>query len=160
MEEIAPQYSIDTNIFINSWTRDYPPDVVPALWDCFTDLIQSGRMHASDEVLSELKKKDDDVYAWCKERKNLWVPLDNATIQETQLILAEFPDFVKTGTGRNQADPFVIALARVNGYIVVTSEKGGSRRKPRIPFICTHFKVTCISLIEMAKLEKWVFTRR
>lgn len=159
MEQGAPHYSIDTNIFINSWNRDYPPEVVPALWDCFVDLIEVGRMHASVEVLSELKKKDDEVYKWCHGKQDLWTPLDRDTVLMTQRILEEFPDFVKTGTGRNQADPFVIALAKVNGYIVVTSEKGGSRDKPRIPFICDFFKVRCIGLIDLAKIEKWVFTR-
>lgn len=114
------QYSIDTSIFINAWNRDYPPDVIPALWDSFVDLISEGRMHASEEVLAELQRKDDDVHEWCKKQRRLWTPLDNATIQEAQRILAEFPDFVKIGNGRNQADPFVIALAKVKGYTVVT----------------------------------------
>ena len=70
-----PHYSIDTSIFINAWTRDYPPDVVPGLWDYFTEIIDQGRMHASREVLLELERKADDVHAWCKNQKALWVPL-------------------------------------------------------------------------------------
>jgi hypothetical protein len=153
-------YSIDTSIFINAWTRDYPPDVVPALWDSFIDLIAEGRMHASQEVLLEIERKADDVYAWCKAQKDLWVPLDAPTVVAAQRVLAAFPDFVKTGTGRNQADPFVIALAKVNNYTVVTWEKGGSQAKPRIPYICDQMGIPCLNLIGLAKAEKWVFTRK
>jgi hypothetical protein len=101
MSVVRPHYSIDTSIFINAWTRDYPPDVVPALWDCFVDLIAEGRIHASKEVLIELERKADDVHAWCKAQKELWVPLDDAVVVEAQAILSAFPDLVKTGTGRN-----------------------------------------------------------
>ena len=160
MSVALPHYSIDTNIFINAWTRDYPPDVVPGLWECFEDLIHEGRMHASKEVLLEIERKADDVYDWCKAQKGLWIPLDAATVVQAQAILSAFPDFVKTGTGRNQADPFVIALAKVHGYTVVTWEKGGSKSKPRIPYICDEFGVPCTNLIGMAKAEKWVLGRR
>jgi Domain of unknown function (DUF4411) len=159
MSEGQQHYSIDTSVFINAWTRDYPPEVVPALWDSFIDLIAGGRMHASKEVLLEIERKADDVYLWCRSQKELWVPLDALTVVEAQNILAAFPDFVKTGTGRNQADPFVIALAKVYGYTVVTWEKGGSQFKPRIPYVCGQVGVPCINLIGLAKAEKWVFTR-
>ena len=159
MPDELPHYSIDTSIFINAWNRDYPPDVIPALWDCFIDLIEEGRMHATSEVLSELEKKDDSVHKWCKSQKDLWVPLDSDTIVAAQRVLAEFPDFVKVGTGRNQADPFVISLAMVKNYTVVSWERGGTRFKPRIPYICEHFGVPSTNLIGLAKAEKWMFRR-
>jgi hypothetical protein len=65
-----PHHSIDTSIFVNAWTRDYPPDAVPALWEGFVDLIAEGRMHAPKEVLLEIEGKADDVPAWCKTRKD------------------------------------------------------------------------------------------
>ncbi|HEY7036638.1 MAG TPA: hypothetical protein VH482_35250 [Thermomicrobiales bacterium] len=52
--------------------------------------------------------------------ERLLISLDAATVVAAQNILAAFLDLVKTGTGRTQADPFVIAVAKVNGCSVVT----------------------------------------
>jgi hypothetical protein len=57
--------------------------------------------------------------------------------------------------GRN-ADPFVIAKAAIENRIVVTMEK----LKPnaaKIPNICDHFGIRCLSLEDFMVAEKWEF---
>jgi hypothetical protein len=57
--------------------------------------------------------------------------------------------------GRN-ADPFVIAKAGTDGFTVVTMEKlkpGGAK----IPNICKHFNVSCITLEDFMAAEGWTF---
>jgi hypothetical protein len=55
----------------------------------------------------------------------------------------------------NQADPFVIALAKVSGYTVITEETGiGSLGK--IPGVCSAMKVECINLMQLIDAEDWV----
>lgn len=58
--------------------------------------------------------------------------------------------------GGNNADPFVIAKAAVSEGQVVTLEK----LKPnaaKIPNICAHFDVACLSLEEFMQQEDWKF---
>jgi len=44
--------------------------------------------------------------------------------------------------GRNRADAFVIAVARLQGAVVVTGEgANGTEDKPKIPYICQELKV-------------------
>ncbi len=47
----------------------------------------------------------------------LLVPLDDETQRATAEVLSAFPELVKELSGRNQADPFVVALARVNSLV-------------------------------------------
>jgi len=58
--------------------------------------------------------------------------------------------------GGKIADPFVIAKAAVDGCAVVTMEK----LKPngtKIPNICHHFGIQCLSLEDFMEQEKWEF---
>ncbi|MGY4198960.1 hypothetical protein ACVIM9_008301 [Bradyrhizobium sp. USDA 4520] len=62
---------------------------------------------------------------------------------------------VSAGKGKFQADPFVIALAKVSGYTVITEETGiGSLGK--IPGVCTAMKIECINLMQLIDEEDWV----
>ena len=58
--------------------------------------------------------------------------------------------------GGRHADSFVIAKAAVEGRSVVTLET----MKPnavKIPNICAHFEVSCLSLEEFMEAEGWEF---
>jgi hypothetical protein len=52
----------------------------------------------------------------------------------------------------------VIALARSRGWKVVTQEhpaKPGGR--PKIPDVCQHYGIECLSLFEFFRENKWEF---
>lgn len=73
-------------------------------------------------------------------------------------ILAQFPQLVNPRRSRSVADPFVIALAQVQGLTVVTAERAsGSPQKPRIPDVCAGLGVKCIPLLGMFKELGWQF---
>src|SRR5207244_12953235 len=57
--------------------------------------------------------------------------------------------------GRN-ADPFVIAKAAIEGRTVVTMERLRTNAV-KIPNICQHFRVRCLSLEEFMEEEGWQF---
>jgi hypothetical protein len=56
------KYSIDTSAILDAWTRYYPPDVMPGLWKQLEELVDNGQLLATEEVLYELEKKEDNVY--------------------------------------------------------------------------------------------------
>lgn len=62
---------------------------------------------------------------------------------------------------REEADPYVIALAQQKSGIVVTqetpaAEKNRPRRTHFIPDVCRELGIPCISLLGMMRREKWV----
>lgn len=75
-----PTYSIDSSALIHGWRRVYRPKNFGVIWDKLDILIAAGRLRASIEVFGEIEKKDDELLAWCKERKEvLFAELDDDT---------------------------------------------------------------------------------
>jgi len=102
-----------------------------------------GTIVAVQDVLIELERQDDDVFAWAK-RHVTFVALHEEIQTSATEVLARSPQLVNTRRSRSVADPFVIALARVQGLTVVTAERAsGSPQKPRIPDVCAGLGVTC-----------------
>jgi hypothetical protein len=152
-------YCIDTSALVDGWTRYYPPDVFPQLWTKLEALVNDKRVVAPDEVLRELSKKEDDLFKWAKKNDTLFLPLDSAIQAATQDILAVFPRLVDSERDRSTADPFVIAVARVHTYCVVTGEKNsGNLKRPKIPNVCDHFNVRYINMLQFMREQRWQFS--
>lgn len=151
-----PVYSIDSSALIHAWNRAYRPKNFPTFWRLLDELIEEGRLKASIEVLGELKKKDDDVYAWAKARKEvLFVEIDAATQDAVIDLMDRYPRLVDTVKGKSGGDPFVIALALVSSprMIVVTQEDFG---KVRIPDVCVGELIVPIKIADLIEAENWV----
>jgi hypothetical protein len=117
------RYSIDTSAILDGWRRYYPPDVLPDVWTGFDNLIKKGHLAATEEVVVELEKRDDEVHKWAKKRKGMFVPIDHAIQKAVSSILGAHEKLVDTRKNRSAADPFVIALAQIQGCAVVTGER-------------------------------------
>ncbi len=65
--------------------------------------------------------------------------------------------------GKAQADPFVIAKAKINQATVVTIEepskqdKQGNKHKFKMPDVCEYFNIPCISPQEFMAQQGWTF---
>lgn len=152
-----PSYSIDSSALIHGWRRVYRPKNFSLVWEKLDALIHEGRLRASIEILNELEKKDDELFTWCKERREfLSVEIDDACQLEVIRIMGAYPRLVDTVKGRSGGDPFVIALARIKRppMTVVTEESPG---KQRIPDVCTAEGIPCIGLADMIEQEDWQF---
>lgn len=153
----SARYSLDTGCLINAWKRNYPPDMFEPVWRHVDGLIEKEIVVASAEVLHELERQDDDLYAWCDARDDMFLDLIEPLQSTVTAIMAEYPKLV--ATGRNKADPFVVGVARLSArnLVVVTEETPhrASRNKPKIPFICGELNIRCISFIEMLRETGW-----
>jgi hypothetical protein len=129
---------------VHFWAEAYPPANFPTVWKNLDALIASGRFHSTSEVKPELQRVHPDV--------PVDVPVQTAVAE----ILGRFPRLVGAGT-RSAADPFVIALAKVNGWVVVTEEYVGSAKKPHIPDVCSGFGIRVMRGLDLIQAEKWVF---
>ena len=153
-------YSFDTSAFLEGWVRSYPPDLFPSLWAKIEQLVDDGILVASEEVMEDLGKKDDDVLAWVKKRRHMFRPLTEEIQKAVSEILGEekFERLVDSRTDRSRADPFVIALAKVENHTVVTEEKNiGTPARPKIPIVCKHFGIPCIKLLQFIREQGWKF---
>lgn len=151
------QYSMDTSAFLDGFNRYYPPDIFPKLWENVEKLVKNNALKSTEMVLHELKRRDDDVLKWAKSQSNLFVNVDEEIQEIVAQIMGKLPRIVAEGGQRNMADPFVVAFAKQNNLIVVTGEKGGSIKKPKIPFVCETFDVEYISFVDLVRKEKWTF---
>ncbi|PKN82132.1 MAG: DUF4411 domain-containing protein [Chloroflexi bacterium HGW-Chloroflexi-9] len=151
-------YSVDTSALMDGWIRYYPSANFPRLWSSVDALIEAGRFLISEEVLEELKVHDDSLKAWAVERQlRLVVPTDSTVAGEVQRVLAEHSRLVMAMGGRNRADPFVIAVARLQGATVVTGEVGGTQSRPKIPSVCNALGIPVLPFLGLIQAESWVF---
>jgi hypothetical protein len=151
-----PLYSGDTSMLINAWRKHYPPDIFPTVWDRIDSLIQSGVVISTDEVRVELEKKDDELYAWAKQRPGLFVPIDGPIQILVSQIMTDHPRLVDTRTNRSAADPFVVALAQQRTCAVVTDETPtGSTSKPNIPDVCAALGIRFMRLVDVFREQGW-----
>lgn len=156
----APIYCFDTSSLVHAWRRAYPPKRFGGLWAAFDRLIDDGRMIASVEVFNELKKKDDDVFEWAKNRKELmFLEIGDEIQVRIGRIMAVYPRLVDTKTGKSGGDPFVIAQAMIQEpfHTIVTEEQGGSFKSPKIPYVCIKEGVRHINLLTLIDEEDWSF---
>ena len=153
------KYSIDTSAILDGWRRYYPPDIFPPLWGKLSQLIRDGDLIATEEVLIEIKKRDDDeVYAWVQQHRNMFVPIDEQIQLMVAEILKDHPKLIDTRPNRSKADPFVIALARLHGCAVVTGERpSNSSSRPNIPDVCALLKIRSINLLQLIREQGWRF---
>jgi Domain of unknown function (DUF4411) len=152
------RYSIDTSAILDGWQRYYPPEVFPGLWERLEDLIDAGDLRASEEVLRELEKRDDDVLAWAHAQVGFSAELSEDVQDQVSNVLASYPKLIDTRKNRSAADPFVIATALVENCTVVTGElPSGSSTRPHIPDVCIGLGVDWCRLVDLIKLEGWTF---
>jgi Domain of unknown function (DUF4411) len=156
----GPLYSFDTSALIDGLERYYPIGSFPGLWQQIDALVGDGRLVLSEEVWEEVHKKDAVAADWCDGhgKESLVIPTDAVIVQEVQSILQQNSRMVMNMKGRNRADPFVIAVARVRSATVVTGEANdGTANRPKIPYICQQYAIPCQRLLEVIQSEGWRF---
>jgi hypothetical protein len=158
-------YCVDSSSLMDL-PRQYPRGRFPTLWDKLEALIEAGRLIAPREVLKEIKQGDDTLVAWAKNNARMFKQLDSDQATVASEILEICPALIDPMSEAPQADPFLIALAKVGGgsqarklfrrrYVVVTQE---NRNKPnKIPQLCLRFTVDCIRLLDLFEREGWQF---
>ena len=152
-------YSVNSSALIHAWRRSYPPKNFPQFWERLDELIEANRLYSSSEVLKELKKKDDELYGWCKTRSGIFLPITEAIQDNVVEIMGCYPRLVDTVKGRSSADPFVIAIARAGDpeRVVLSEENPGSSTSPKIPDVCNAEGVRCLRVVELIQEEGWIF---
>ena len=121
--------------------------VFTPIWEALDDMISSGQLLTSSEILDELK--DDDLIKWIKTRKDFFVPLSKEIQEQVSIILEKYPDLIKMkSTSNSNGDPFLVATAITKSGCIVTNERLGSGNNGdvRIPNVCKGFDIAYMNL--------------
>jgi hypothetical protein len=105
-----------------------------------------GSFTAPEQVLGELQKRDDELHAWAKDRHHLFKPADEAVQTELTGILAQYPGLVDANAVDEDADPFVIALAKATSAAVV-SDENLKQHALKISNLCSYLGIECLKLL-------------
>ena len=154
-------YSLDTSVLMDWQARYYPPDVFVSLLRKIENLIGAGECFAVDLVKEEVDAVGTpELRAWAKKHPGLFVPLAPQVQIEAAAIESRYPDLMDPRSPYQSADAYVIALAKVNSFVVVSQETSAAeKRNPKrshfIPDVCRDLGVPCINLLGMMRREKW-----
>ena len=154
------KYVFDTSPFVSLFKNFYPSTFV-TLWQTFDVLIDAGDIVSTREVYREIEGQEDELRAWAKDHRALFT---TPTPQEGEFVSRIYSvrhfqaniEKQKLLKGGTNADAFVIAKAAVLQASVVTLEKLRPKAA-KIPNICEHFSVSCLSLEEFMQREGWRF---
>ena len=154
-------YAFDTS-GLSALFRNYYRSVFPTLWIGFDQLVATGKILSTREVQREIEDSSlDNLRDWTAANKDIFaVPTPDEAVFVARIYqVPHFQQNIETRkllNGGKLADPFIIARAAIATASVVTTEK----RKPqsaKIPNICDHFKIGCLSLEEFMQKEGWTF---
>ena len=162
MSDGAPQpiYSVDSSSFMDWQARYYPSDVFTTLVTRVDTLISGNRFMASALVREEIGVVGTaSLIDWADARSAIFVP----TVQlltDAQGIQNQFTGLRDPKAEYEEADAYVIALARQHDGIVVTQETSAAeKRNPKrthyIPDVCRELGIPCISLLGLMRREGW-----
>src|SRR5215213_8676860 len=153
-------YCIDASSLIYGHNNGYRHDVFIGLWRRMTELAESGRLRAPEEIYIEVKDWGDALSTWAKLHKSIFL---GATSVEQDLLTEMAVRFPPLSDPKRQlvcasaADQMVVALAAARGYAVVSEETKGSDARPKIPQLCAEFGVEQMSFLDLILREGWTF---
>lgn len=154
-------YVFDTSP-LSTLFKNYYRGRFPTLWERFDSLTADGQIVSSREVLREVEDGPvESLRVWAADRQNLFHMPGAAEGEVVAQIygVAHFQQNIeqkKLLKGGRNADPFIIAKAITEGRCVVTMEQFKANGV-KIPNICKHFGVDCLSLEEFMEHEGWQF---
>lgn len=141
-------YVIDTSALINIDLRNDAEEV----WALVVTLIGQGRIIACNQVLQELR--DSPLYlSRLHPYEDALVAGDrgNDDIEYLALvgqITQEHPAMCGARGMKTKADPYVVALAEIDKYVVVADETCTHRPNRKIPGVCKQRGIRFLTLVE------------
>lgn len=154
-------YVFDTSP-LSTLFKNYYPRRFPTLWRNFSDLVTDGRIVSTREAYREIEDGPSaELREWGKNNHTLFsapTAAEGAFIARIYSVqhFHQNIEQQKLLRGGRNADPFIIARAAVEGRTVVTMELF-KKNAAKIPNICRHFSIGCMTLEEFMETEGWQF---
>ena len=163
-------YCLDTSVYSQANRSYYAFDIAPPFWNALVTLAQNGIIISPIAVYDELKEGKDDLKQWAKDHHKILFIEPDSKVNDAYRHVAEFAD--KRYRDQHQireflkgADPWVIAHAKAHSLSVVTMEgvkqaenvdksTGRFIGRIKIPNMCDHLGIKCISTFELLRALK------
>lgn len=142
--------------------RNYYRGRFPSLWAKFDVIVDDGRLLSTREVLNEINDSSlETLRDWAKAHGEIFATptAEEGTFVAQIFAVKHFQQNIeqkKLYKGGYNADPFIVAKAAVIKGTVVTMEHHAPH-SAKIPNICKHFDIICLSLEEFMEAEGWEF---
>lgn len=155
VETSKAKYCFDTDTLASSWRRYYRPDAFRPLWEKIGSMVKDGVILIPDEVKKEIGAGKDELVAWIKTNCANSVSISKEQLEIVAEIVNKYPGVSQYKKPRpNHADPFVVAVAKINKITVVTYEgPNGSTQNPSIPSLCGEYGIECCTMADFFKKE-------
>jgi len=102
-------YCFDTSVFA-SLNRIHNIIPIPDFWELLEKLFKDGKIISHEYVFDEILP-GDFIGKWIQDKKEYFIELSDKQFENVEKILNQFPEFIDPQKEKNQADPWVIALA-------------------------------------------------
>ncbi len=149
MADEPPTYLFDTSSLNRIRTQ---PDSNVA-WNVIIGLIEEGRGLTVPEVMDELEKINPAAFDRLNaHRAEMVLRRTNARFVSSAEIRSQYPKMSKANKHYDSADAWVVGVAKVEGFVVVTNEipKGHGQKMPKV---CDNEKVPWVSLEGLIEIE-------
>lgn len=153
-------YCFDTSAFLAlSRTHETIIKLDEEVWVHLEKMMEDGSLISHDIVYDEIisgTKNPPQIVKWIAKNKRYFLPKTDSQRVQVPLIVRKFPNLIDSAREKEQADPWLIALALEKGKeetlfdvqicLVITQENPNSSIK--IPAACKVFKIGHMSLRE------------
>jgi len=163
-----PRYLLDANVLMEAKRRYYRFDLCPGFWECIAWHHKQGTIASIDKVREEIESGKDDLSQWVKREcpKSFFAATTDSKVAEwygkaivwVQSQKHYLPEAMSKFAA--DADGWLIAYAKQNGFVVVTHEVPApeSRTEVKIPDVCKALDVPYIDTFDMLETLKTRFT--
>jgi hypothetical protein len=148
-----PRYLLDADSFIRAKREHYAFDFCPGFWDGLLKAFRHKQLGSIEPIRKELLRGNDALAEWVRDK----VPegfFESVTDLAVQNAYAKVITWVEGNSQYSRAakqrfvasaDPWLIAVAIVKKYILVTYEVSAPESKAiiKLPDVARHFKVPC-----------------
>ena len=150
-------FVLDANVFISANNMYYAPDLCAEFWRRLADCNEKGTVLSIDKVYEELRRHQDELYAWSYRNRSMFVSTRN---EQTERVYADMAEWVKRERRAEAleefsgaADGWLAAHASVTGSTLVTHEQPApsSRNHVKLPDICEEFDVPYTNTFDMLR---------
>lgn len=169
-------YFLDTNVLVNAKRTYFGFDICPDYWGWLLHENKQGNIFSINEVYEEIvnpkdrrnnplpnthRSYSDDLSRWAEgDGKSMFISHDQKSVNGYIEVSRWIGDHTIYSPGAkslflrpNNADPFLIGHALTSSqHAVVTLEvTDRTQREIKIPDVCRHFKVDCITPYDMLR---------
>jgi len=159
-------FCIDTSTFI-TMEKYYPPNICD-LWEEIDTLFNQDKIISHIIVFEEITTKSkykDHLAKWILTKRNYFKGFSKVQIRYVPQIIKKFPGLIDANCERDQADPWIIALAieidreqmelfqKKQTVFVVSEENKNSSIK--IPAVSKYYGLRHLNLLELCQLFGW-----